>query len=72
MTKPSLTQVAEFVDQTALMVGLPIPPENRQAVIDNFERIAAIAQLVLDFPLHEDIEIAPVFQPYDPHFSGRH
>jgi hypothetical protein len=55
--------LSTFVDQSARLIGLPIPAEYRQAVIDNFERIAAIAQLVTEFPLPEDIEIAPVFEP---------
>lgn len=55
--------LSTFVDQTALLIGLPIPTEYRQDVIDNFERIAAIAQLVTEFPLPEDTEIAPIFEP---------
>ncbi|EKQ68723.1 hypothetical protein OsccyDRAFT_3270 [Leptolyngbyaceae cyanobacterium JSC-12] len=54
---------AEYVDQAAAMIGLPIPTEYHQSVVENFERIAAIAQLVLDFPLPEEIENAPVFDP---------
>ena len=59
----STLNVAAYVDQTASMVGLPIPAEYRQSVIDNFDRIAAIAQLVLEFPMPEETEIAPVFEP---------
>lgn len=55
--------LSTFIDQTAVLIGLPIPAEYRQGVIDNFERIATIAQLVTGFPLPEDIEIAPVFEP---------
>ncbi len=55
--------LSTFVDQTARLIGLPIPADYRQGVIDNFERIAAIAQLVTEFPLPEDTEIAPVFEP---------
>ncbi len=55
--------LSTFVDQAALLVGLPIPTEYRQGVIDNFERIAAIAQLVTEFPLPEETEIAPIFEP---------
>ncbi|MEO1378485.1 MAG: DUF4089 domain-containing protein, partial [Cyanobacteria bacterium J06635_10] len=32
-------------------------------VIENFERIQVIAKLVNQFPLPEDIEAAPVFEP---------
>lgn len=55
--------LSTFVDQAALLIGLPIPADYRQGVIDNFERIAAIAQLVTEFPLPEETEIAPVFEP---------
>ncbi len=55
--------LSTFVDQTARLIGLPIPADYRQGVIDNFERIAAIAHLVTEFPLPEDTEIAPVFEP---------
>lgn len=64
MTEPlSHHQVAAYVDQAAAITGLPIPPEYHASVVENFERIAAIAQLVLDFPLPEETEIAPVFVP---------
>jgi hypothetical protein len=55
--------IAEFVDLMAALVQLPIPPEYRESVIANFERIAAIAQLVNEFPIPEEIEAAPVFKP---------
>jgi hypothetical protein len=62
MSEPE-PDLSTFVDQAALLIGLPIPAEYRQGVIDNFERIAAIAELVTEFSLPEDIEIAPVFEP---------
>lgn len=52
-----------YIDQTATVVGLPLPVDYHQGVVENFERIAAIAQLVMEFPLDEAIEIAPVFEP---------
>ncbi|NJP10054.1 MAG: DUF4089 domain-containing protein [Leptolyngbyaceae cyanobacterium RU_5_1] len=65
MTEHSIDAIdaAEFVDQAAKMVELPVPPEYRQGVIENFERIVAIAHLVTEFPIPEDTEIAPVFEP---------
>lgn len=53
----------EWVDLMAELVDLPIPPDYRDGVIANFERICAIAKLVTEFPLSDDIEIAPVFEP---------
>ncbi len=59
----SLSNAANYVEQAALIVGLPIPSEYHQGVVENFERITIVAQLVTDFPLPEEIEIAPVFEP---------
>ncbi|NJR49946.1 MAG: DUF4089 domain-containing protein [Leptolyngbyaceae cyanobacterium CSU_1_3] len=55
--------VAEYIDLVAAVVNLPLQPEHQAGVVANFERIQAIAQLVTEFPLSEDIEAAPVFEP---------
>ncbi|MBD2731494.1 DUF4089 domain-containing protein [Nostoc sp. FACHB-892] len=55
--------VGEYVDQMALLLDLEIRDEYRDGVVENFERISAIANLVNSFPLAEDIEVAPVFEP---------
>ncbi|MEH1873266.1 DUF4089 domain-containing protein [Nostoc sp.] len=55
--------VGEYVDQMALLLNLQLRDEYRDAVVANFERINAIANLVNSFPLPEDIEVAPVFEP---------
>ncbi len=52
-----------FVDVAAALVGLPLPPAYRPGVVENFERIQAIAQLVTEFPLPEDLEPASTFEP---------
>lgn len=62
MTEPSFNPTT-YVDQAAALIGLPIPSEYHQSVVENFERIAAVAQLVLEFPLPEEIEPAPKFEP---------
>lgn len=62
MTEP-IPGAAEYIDQAAAVVGIPIPPEYHQGVVENFERIQIVAQLVMDFPLPKDTEIAPVFEP---------
>jgi hypothetical protein len=54
---------SSYVDQTAKLLDLPIPEELCPGVIENFERIVAIAQPVLDFPLDDTDEPAPVFEP---------
>ncbi|NJN86287.1 MAG: DUF4089 domain-containing protein [Leptolyngbyaceae cyanobacterium SL_7_1] len=48
---------------TAFLLGFNLDPDSRSGVIDNLARTAAIAQLVLDFPLPVDLESAPTFEP---------
>ncbi len=55
--------LAAWVDQMAALVNLPLAPEHRPGVVENFAQIAAIAQLVMDFPLPETVEAAPIFEP---------
>ncbi|BBD66175.1 hypothetical protein NIES4072_01460 [Nostoc commune NIES-4072] len=55
--------VDEYVDLMALLLDLQLRDEYRDGVVANFERISAIANLVNSFPLPEDIEVAPVFEP---------
>lgn len=52
-----------YVDQAAALTKLPLSPEHRPGVVENFERIAQIAQLVTEFPLPEDVEAGPIFAP---------
>lgn len=58
-----IPNAAEYVDTISKLVDLSIDPEYRPGVIQNFERIMAIAKLVTEFPLPEDMEIAPIFEP---------
>ncbi|WP_298908324.1 DUF4089 domain-containing protein [uncultured Nostoc sp.] len=55
--------VGEYVDQMALLLDLELRDEYRDGVVANFERIRAIANLVNEFPLAEEIEAAPIFEP---------
>lgn len=55
--------LAEYVDLMALVLDLPIPAAYRSGVVDNFAKIKAIAQMVNDFAIPEDIEAATVFEP---------
>ncbi|MEH1854173.1 MAG: DUF4089 domain-containing protein [Nostoc sp.] len=55
--------VGEYVDQMGLLLDLELRDEYRDGVVANFERIIAIANLVNSFPLAEDVEVAPVFEP---------
>ncbi|MEH1891513.1 MAG: DUF4089 domain-containing protein [Nostoc sp.] len=54
--------VGEYVDQMALLLDLQLRDEYRDGVVANFERIRAIANLVNEFPLAEEIEAAPIFE----------
>ncbi|MEO1404254.1 MAG: DUF4089 domain-containing protein [Cyanobacteria bacterium J06635_1] len=52
-----------YVQQTAQLLNLTIPPEQMASVVKNFELVQAIAQPVLDFPLSDALESAPRFEP---------
>jgi Protein of unknown function (DUF4089) len=56
-------QSAPLVDLLAQLMALPLDPEHRPGVIANFERTTTIARLVLEFPIPDDVEVAPIFQP---------
>lgn len=62
MTEPKL-DISAFVDQMAAIVNLPLQPEHHPGVVANFERIHTIAQMVMEFPLDEEVEVAPEFKP---------
>ena len=53
----------EYVDQMMLLLDWNLPDEYRGSVVENFQRIEAIARLVNEFSLPDDVEIAPVFEP---------
>lgn len=66
MTDPNPTlpfDPAAYVDQMSAFLRLPIPPELRDGVIENVERVWQIAQPVIEFPLPDDLEAAPIFEP---------
>lgn len=50
-----------FVNPAAAVMGLTIAPEWREAVLANLRATAAAAQLVLEFPLPDELDAAPVF-----------
>ncbi len=62
MDKP-VFNTQEYVKQMSVLLDLQIKDEYQNGVVANFERIQVIAELVNSFPLPEEIEIAPVFQP---------
>jgi len=60
---PTPEELATYVDETAKRVGLPIAPEHRPGVIQFTGILLAHAALVLEFPLPDEVESAPVFRP---------
>ena len=52
-----------YVDAAAALIGLPIDPVHRPGVVVNLERLAQMAALVMEFPLPDEAEPAPVFLP---------
>ncbi|HWK45864.1 MAG TPA: DUF4089 domain-containing protein [Stellaceae bacterium] len=63
--KPDLSPdaVATVVEANAAVIGLTVPPEYRQGVIDNYARMLALAGPVMAFELPKQTEMAPVFTP---------
>ena len=55
------TELDAFMDASALVLGIAIAPEWREAVRSNLEVSFRLAKLVLDFPLPDEAEPAPVF-----------
>jgi len=55
--------IEAYVDAAAKLVGLPLDPAHRPGVVLNLSRIAQMAALVMAFPLPEETEPAPVFEP---------
>ncbi|NES66246.1 MAG: DUF4089 domain-containing protein [Okeania sp. SIO2D1] len=58
-----MKNIEKYVELTAELINLELQPEHLPGVVENLERIAAIAQLVIDFPLPPEIEPAPKFDP---------
>lgn len=54
---------AAYVEQTAQLLGMEIPEEYQEGVVENMTQLSAIAQQVMEFPLPPNTEIAPVFKP---------
>jgi Protein of unknown function (DUF4089) len=60
---PTPEALGAYVDETAKCIGLPIAPEHRPGVIQFTEGLLASAALVMEFPLPDEVEAAPVFHP---------
>jgi hypothetical protein len=58
---PSRESLDDLVDAAAQALGLPVAPEWRGAVKANLAVTFALAELLADFPLPDEVEPAPVF-----------
>jgi hypothetical protein len=52
-----------YIDAAPVLVGLVIDPAYRDGVKTHLRATAAAARLVLEFPLDDEAEPAPVFRP---------
>ena len=59
---PQPSDVARYVDETAPLLGLRIPPECREGVTRNLAGLLAAGAVLGEFPVG-DTEPAPVFEP---------
>lgn len=56
-------ETSEWVECMAQVVGISLDSKSRSGVVANFEAIARLAELVMEFPLPDDVEAAPTFDP---------
>ncbi|MGH7333436.1 MAG: DUF4089 domain-containing protein [Candidatus Rokuibacteriota bacterium] len=54
---------AALVDVVSGVLALPIDPVYREGVTEHVLRILTVAALVTEFPVPEEVEVAPVFHP---------
>jgi hypothetical protein len=57
------TEIAIFVDATAVMLNMPLDAHHREGVIAAMTRLAAFAADVAAVELSDDVEIAGTFTP---------
>lgn len=58
-----LPGAASYLEAVSSRLGLPIPAASRAAVLEDLNRIGAVARFLMEFPLSQEIEAAPVFRP---------
>jgi hypothetical protein len=67
MTEPSRQPTDEdraaALDAAAALHGLTLDPGWRQAILAHMKATGAAARLVLEFPLGDELDPAPVFRP---------
>jgi hypothetical protein len=60
---PDPSDVIAYAERTAAAIGLPLDPARKAAVAQQLGALLAAAAMVLEFPLPDDVESAPVFEP---------
>ena len=60
---PDLVEARAYAERAAAAIGLSLSAERMPAVAQQVAILLAAAALLLDFPLPEDGEAAPVFEP---------
>lgn len=63
MSDPDPSSLALALDAATALSGVAMQPEWREAALANLATVAAAAQFVAAFPLDDEAEYAPVFQP---------
>src|SRR5207248_4702097 len=58
-----LPAAPSYVDAASAKIDLKIDAAERKAVNDNLTRLSAIADFLMEFPLSQGVEAAPVFHP---------
>lgn len=56
-------ELQQYIEQTSVIIDLPIDPEFMPGVVANLAKISEIATLLTEFELPENIEAAPIFKP---------
>lgn len=57
------SSAARYAEQAAAAIGLPLTPVGLPAVAQQLAGLLNAAALVMEFPLPEDVEPAPTFEP---------
>lgn len=60
---PDQGEVVLYAERAAAAIGLPLDPARKAAVAQQLGAMLAAAALVLEFPLPDGVEAAPVFGP---------
>lgn len=55
--------LSTYADLAARRIDLKIDPAYQAGVVENLARIEALARVVLEFPLADEVEPAPRFEP---------